>query len=1315
MELAPLGDLQLPPGHCVKDVSCVCFHPLLPSAYVAVKRSVVEYDVLTGVEMGHFPLRLQATHLMFLKSRNAIVVCMVDGSIVVVEVTGGEILAEHQATKGTDAVPFACAELHELQGLPYLFAARTRAPSPVIAVNLFANNKKLLSFPAHKAAITCLTVHPTLPLLACSATDGTVRTFQLSNFSLYNVIDSLQDNSGGVRSLCRLQFHSGGSVLDMGSTSRKKKSKSIRKSKKLQLFKDIRLLVVAERSMISYYDISIPGAPSKLRDYFGSGSTYRDAHFHSFRSDLIFTLDHKGLFKALYADPGKVEQAPTALTLQRSKKKYVPNAKAFSLLEDYESMRAHIVKVRSHEKYGHSTVIRSLVDEDGKRSNWVQSSMHPTMPFFLFYGLDLADGRNRYLTIHHLTSVFNGRGSALPLNTQITATNDYWHSRELTAPHNTIRGTIYSASGEGNNLIVIFRHEMSTGTTERLMAVVPKNIDHGVPENIFHAGSDIVITVRSRKGSALNPFWFRKKIPHTPHTKPESVEFHPGVVCHATPSSTYTLTEEGKRVVVHSTTEGDVENHLLRQGLRIKTLIAVDCSGLLFIAHCTDGSGHPSVRIFREFEAVTSPEKVSLLQTIELDHNENLWEAACEKESGQLGLLTTSRVLILELSEYRIVACCSPPARLHSLHWVGWSLVFGSDKNLMSLTRDGTASRVASLPSRSTVAAVLADRVVLCSLDGGSAVIWSKYLNTFPILCRGILSSQNKSQIRSSLRDIVPRYNCSTVGMIPGLLQEIARKDLQDLASNLSSSSNEWETTCRLHILNKEFVKSLTALKNNSKKSPQAVVSRVVADIFQACSHSQSVNPHMLEEVLNVSTNHFEILSLLRKTNDPNTMQRLGDLSTNPSVRKLATELSKTMRGTDKKILLPPRSLTRTEAWTIGSTVKGVTVVVEDSAPEEQTELTSLTRDSINSYLWHNNESVSPVAQGGFNQPGEEDDDEGTSDEGSDDGGFQSPPPATTGHDDEIQSNPENEDEVARQQEELRNQYLNSFAGCGEDDDGGEDDDDGFERKNKFKKFTIKKEAIYQPAVLTNISLGFALPTASQGRHKNQAAEGSPGAEADGGSPQRDGPAPTEALPPSYLGTSADSCCQNGLGKLDRGRYDDALKRFQAALAYMKADSMQVVKKTPLIQVAHYIVTCHILKVVKESELDDDTADLPRLLWVLVQIPLGKKHVLNNAKKCVESNMSAGNYGIAKAAAEMCDDGSSVFAEQLETCSSNNFSNKSDFAADQGDGKVDFCWSTYQFIDSTTPTTRCSYCPATFTDTQPGGTCKFCSYGIIEE
>ena len=1123
MELSPLGELQLPPGHCVKDVTCACFHPLLPTAYIAVKRSVVEYDVLTGVEIGHFPLRLQATHLMFLKSRNAIVVCMIDGSIVVVEVTGGEILAEHQSTKSADAVAFACAELHELQGLPYLFGARMRAPSPVIAVNLFANNKKLISFPAHKAAITCLTVHPTLPLLACSATDGTVRTFQLPNFSLYNVIDAVQDKSGGVRVLCRLQFHSGGSVLEIGSgkTSRKKKSKSLRKSKKLQsLFKDIRLLVVAERSIIAYYDISIPGAPTKLRDYFGSGSTYRDAHFHSHRSDLIYTLDHRGVYKTLFVDPGKVEQAPTALTVQRNKKQFVPNAKAFSLLEDHENIKPHTVRVRSQNKYGHSSVVRSLVDDDGKVSTWVRCTMHSSMPYFLFYGLDLANGRNASLTIHHLDSICNGRLVALPLNTQVSASYQYWHSKDLSEPNNIINGTVYTASGEGNHSIVIYRHEISTCLTEKLMVITPKNVEHCIPERIITSGNEIIISIRSRQGSSTTPFWCRKILPKSSKVKPDLVEFSPGIASYASPTTTIVLGEEGKRIFQFSTEAGEPETHLLKRGLRIKTLLVTGVvSELIYVAHCTDGSGHSTIRIFKEFESVVSEDCLNEPHTIELDQSENLWEVVTENESHQLGILTSDRVLILNLETFDIEASCSPPSRLHSLHWVGRSLMFGSDKNLMSITRNGITSRVASLPSRSTVAAVLSDRVVLCSLDQGSAIIWSKYLNTFPILCRGVLSMNDTSQVRSTLRDIVPRYDCSTVGEIPGLLQQISRRDLHDLASSLSSSSSEWEVTCRLHILNNEFIESLAALKRNVKDASQTDIARVATDLFQACSHAVSVNPHMMEDVLSVVNNHFEVLSQLRKTNDSKTMKRLSELSTNSSVQRLALELSTAMSSSGKKTLLPPRSRTRPEKWIIGSALRGATVIIEDSTPDDKTELEFLTRGSINSYIYHNNDGGGTAGLGGaLNHHGEDDDDEGSSEEGSDDGGFQSPAPATAGLEDDGQSNPENEDEIARQQEELRNQYLNSFAGCGEDDDGGEEDEDGFERKNKFKKFTIKKEAIYQPAVLTNISLGFALPTASQGRHKS--------ANESDGSPRQEAAAPsTEALPPSYLGTSADSVC----------------------------------------------------------------------------------------------------------------------------------------------------------------------------------------------
>ena len=139
-----------------------------------------------------------------------------------------------------------------------------------------------------------------------------------------------------------------------------------------------------------------------------------------------------------------------------------------------------------------------------------------------------------------------------------------------------------------------------------------------------------------------------------------------------------------------------------------------------------------------------------------------------------------------------------------------------------------------------------------------------------------------------------------------------------------------------------------------------------------------------------------------------------------------------------------------------------------------------------------------------------------------------------------------------------------------------------------------------------------------------------------------------------------------------------------------------------------------MLKEVKECELDGDTAGLPKLLWVLMQVPLGKKHMLSNAKKCIGANMDADNYGIVKKTAALCEDGESVFVDELERCDDRGGSDESDFAKTCSGGEITFCWSTHSLIEASTATTRCSYCPATFTDTSPGGTCAFCSYGIIE-
>eukprot|EP00662_Eupelagonemidae_sp_cell21_P022654 gene22654-63615_t len=121
-----------------------------------------------------------------------------------------------------------------------------------MALNLFVQNKKVPEFKGHKSSITCL-----------AEREGTGK-------------------DAPPKAYIRLQFHADG----IGRTSGKKK-KGKHHINAPPIYRDIRLLLVTERSLCTFYDVSIPGAPNKLADYYASGSYFRDAHFHTLRRSVL--------------------------------------------------------------------------------------------------------------------------------------------------------------------------------------------------------------------------------------------------------------------------------------------------------------------------------------------------------------------------------------------------------------------------------------------------------------------------------------------------------------------------------------------------------------------------------------------------------------------------------------------------------------------------------------------------------------------------------------------------------------------------------------------------------------------------------------------------------------------------------------------------------------------------------------------------------------------------------------------------------------------------------------------------------------------
>eukprot|EP01062_Namystynia_karyoxenos_P001299 TRINITY_DN1043_c7_g1_i1.p1 TRINITY_DN1043_c7_g1~~TRINITY_DN1043_c7_g1_i1.p1 ORF type:complete len:1503 (+),score=477.24 TRINITY_DN1043_c7_g1_i1:66-4511(+) len=1480
MELAARAELQLPPGHSVRDVRCVCFHPQVPSAYLALPGAIVEFDLVSGAELGGIPLRLPATHLFFVRERRAICACLTDGSVVVVSALDGHVLTEHRPS-GAERRPYRCADIQAEGGgaRSFLFAARARS-SHVVGVELFSQHaKKPPVFSGHRASVNCLCCHPSLPLMACAALDGAVRVFNTGGGALlYNLIQPEKDREGA-KPYVRIQFHADG-IGGRGSTAAaKKKKKGIDAP---AIYRDVRLLLVTERSLVTFYDVSMPGAPSKISDYSAPGSLFRDAHFHTLRRGVLFALDHRGLYLPLCCDPLAGEKQPQQAAMQFQGKKdgskakrlaaFRPNSQAFKHLNDYDNIRSLTLRVAGQARHGGGQIVSAIPNDEDPgsadiRAHHLTAHMHPSMPYFIFTGKDLSCSWGRSLTVHEMDAArCNGRGTLMPLVTQLRlpAAPDYWHGAQQQQQQQQpgesaqarVDGRLFSVALQGYSQLVVRSHRAGAppggGEQAEVAALIPlpvgqdkKPITHCIPLSLHHSPRRqlLLLSLLHMEGE------WKKFSPAAPahevgtpvwccmgdkQQRGAEQAFGPGQAsCFLGPEDSHFVVvgDRGRRLERYQCGEGGggATERPATIDLGALRLCAVFCGSLA--PHCpealllqlTEASGRSAARLLPSWDAAAANPRASA--ALELDPDERVVEAAARDGEGGLlvGIATTRRVVICD-PRFSVCATWAPPAgspRLHSLTWIGLSLVFAQGESARLLTASGRVHRLAALPPLTAIAGALTDRLVLCSMDGADgAAVWGKHAAHFEALCLGALSLPTAPARRALLQRVAPRFDCTRCSA--GTLQLLCNAGLADLAGRLAAEAGHgaqrsllaarlaahstrdrppgWDTQCRLQILGGDCAAGLETLRTALQRlrdsegricaaAPQRPHCLGPPYLAAACALFRAAVAQQKEavvaQVLALCGDLRPLLLELRRSGDGAALHvAAAAAAADPRAQRLAAALAAELpQGSSRQ---PVPSAPRGARWEIGRAVSRQTVLVLGGGEEE--ELHPLPA-GMRSYAWRPQprraggtqvelhagargvETARRPAAADF---GDKEGDSGSDDDGvaaaegyadgGDDGdegeddvtegqeGFRTadakaapaprpaPAPGAAGGEEGEQD----EDEIAQQQEELRRQYLASYAGYGDEDDhAAGDEDEGFGVRRKFKKFKIRTDAVVAPtpASLAGVKVGLApMPVASSRRRRGQQAEDGPrgpgGAASpapsapDGGSvlsrPASPAVSPVE-LPPEYLGRSAQECIANGFKKLERGRFEEAEARMEAALTYLKMDADQLAQKTMLVQVAHYRVALRLLakvKALERDQCDDDNPTLAHLTLLLTHLPLQRTHSVTCYKKAVKWNMEVGNYGAAKRCADHIltrhpEDADEDLAEQAATCADRGGQNQKmqdPRAAEEG---VVFCWRDFTVLAASAEEdfecSRCTYCPAVYSPAAGAGgaQCMFCGYGQV--
>eukprot|EP00759_Apiculatamorpha_spiralis_P000961 PhF_6_TR10381/c0_g1_i1/m.16182 len=1268
---------RLPTRMKTQDVKCVCFDTETPTLYVGTTRSVLTYDALTGARVGMpFPLPAKPSHLLYLADRRAWVVCMDDGGVMVVSKDENKVLAHHVATKAVERRLYYCATLHKPSpDYNYLFYVRARSKE-VQALSLLTNNKNIAKFTGHKKFISCMDCHMTHPIMACSAIDGTIRVYLTNDMVLYNVVPGTGE---GYVALC----FTSSVVVSSSNSKQKKKSKGLG-------FAQLRLLAVGEK-FVWLLDVSNPGDPRKIREYRSDGGVlYRHSGLLHCLNNTFLTIDAHGVCRAYRTD-----------VVMNSEDGGNNKHRAFNILPLHEGFE----EVQLPSTHSSLTQVPGEKEDelwDGTPRNLVLST-HATHPLVVFLGKQLG-GESESLLVYEAVDAVRNYRATVPI-TAFTPTDTYvfntfgnkmqvlgFPNQSGSAPEDLKSKVCFESSFESPLLVT----RTSKSPLKNEFGVVLQVLDKGgrKPQKKMQSFYAFV----TLEGQA-----------------PPTLKVMPGLdVAYNSKGAAVVLIGQSLLSITNPAEEG-VSFALKFYADRLCEVDGVDGD---WICHAT--LRHSLRRIHIDNEAKQIVEKTTTEYV--LSPEEILYDLVMKK--NYLSVVTSRRVLLLDITasgEFKTVVSIDVEG-IHSSMWVGiGALLYSTTTHVGFVTASGLHLTLCSNTPQTVVAGVLNNNnTIVCASSGsGKPYVYHRSASLFEALVAGLLHGNDEAL----LKDVVGKYDCRFAGTSTlKALWEHGHVDVASAAAVLASTvakvkpysptafqaDNQWPAPWyfKLHmaqLCNGEYMDALPSDPTDWQSIPLDYAVELVALAGHRGNHAVVAN---LAKGYPDGLSHIILRLFVR--NEKAALKLIIRNATLPADKALAEQYMANIQ---------------TEAEQTNTTQRMWPVVGSGDGPNEHP-----------LSFWTGQRKAKAAETDGNNNQAPE----GDAGSGADFGGSTHGGGGSDSEDEGSQAKTEGQqgshdaDEIAKEQERLRNEFITTFGGGGDDED-----DEEAQRKKKFK-FVISDTAVARKPVqnLASVSLGLGPPGGGMRKKRiGEDGEEIPAAQTTttqdtttptnvgGGSSAIKSPTTETSSPTVSVETtmSPQECTKAAQGRMEKGLWDEAIAYLDRALQLLLQDSTQLTRKTTILSVIRMkLVASILLTIQKEETKGADPKKVAMIAVCLTRIPkLTRDNNVIAHRAALKRFLAADLFGLACDAARTLvplSKDENEFDDVISMCESKGLNN-GDFPPQLCDpDEKAFCYDTYGFLGHGQGL-ECTYCAANYTETQQRvaqAQCPFCTYGSLD-